>query len=136
MKIRTVTNNQRKIDLNWEQINTYLSRWKPGTPINIEIVRRIKKKIDPMRRWYWSCVLPPFMEHLGYDKEEDEIFHRQLKIVYFRVKPDKRGIYREKDIPSVFGDGSDLDHEIKKKFLDWVLRKASLEGVYIEDPRK
>ena len=74
------------------------------------------------------------MSALGYEKDEDDLVHRQLKITYFRVKPDKRGIYRNKDIPSIFGDESTLGVSDKKAFLDWVIRKAAEAGVYIDDP--
>ena len=134
MKIQAITNKQRKLDLNWDVIDTYLSRWKPGTPIDIEFVRRQSKKSHPLRKFYFAAVLPPFMQHLGYDPDEEVLFHRQLKIVYFRIKPDKRGIYRNKDIPSVFGDDSNLAVPIKRQFVDWVMRKAAMEGVYIESP--
>lgn len=125
-----------KLNINWNQVEVYASRWPDGTSFDVEIVRRQKTKSDPMRRWYWSAVLPPFMESLGYDKDEDELFHRQLKITFFRIKPDERGIYRNKDIPSVFGDESTLPVSEKKKFLDWVIRKAAENGVYIADPNQ
>ncbi len=123
-----------KLQINWDRIAVYLSNFKDGTAFDVEIIRRQKTKSDPMRKYYWGAVLPPFMSALGYDKDEDDLFHRQLKITYFRVKPDKRGIYRNKDIPSVFGDESTLGVSDKKAFLDWVIRKAAEAGVYIDDP--
>ena len=60
------------------------------------------------------------------------LFHRQLKIVYFQIEPDKKGIYRK--VPSVFGNESDIPVSKKKQFVDWVIRKASIEGCYIDDP--
>ena len=57
-----------------------------------------------------------------------------MKIVYFQDKQDKHRIYREKDIPAVFANDSELDISIKAKFQDWVKRKAAIEGVYIPDP--
>ncbi len=74
------------------------------------------------------------MEQLGYERDEDELFHRQLKIVYFRVQPDDKGIYRERDIPSVFSNESMLPISEKQEFLDWVIRKAAHDGAYIPDP--
>ena len=130
MKFRAVTNNKRQLDLNWEVINAYLSKWRPGTPIDIEIKRRVKKTSDPMRAYYFSAVLPPFMEQLGYDKEETELFHRQLKIVYFQIQPDKKGIYRK--VPSVFSNEPDVRVPEQAKFVEWVIRAAAKEGVYIE----
>ena len=72
------------------------------------------------------------MKHLGYEQDEQELFHRQLKIVYFNIKPDKKGIHRK--VPSVFSNESDISISKKKEFVDWVIRKAAQEGVYIEDP--
>ena len=123
-----------KLSISWDKINAYLSNFKDGTAFDFEIVRRQKTRSDPMRSYYWGAVLPPFMAALGYEKDEDDLVHRQLKITYFRVKPDKRGIYRNKDIPSVFGDNSTLTIEEKKNFIDWVIRKAAENGVYIDDP--
>ena len=132
MKFRAVLDNDRKLPLNWESINQYLSKWKPGTPIEVEIVRRVPRKSDPLRKYYFAAVLPPFMEHLGYDPEEEMLFHRQLKIVFFKIKKDKKGI--ERKVPSVFSNDSDIPVPEKKIYVDWVIRKASQEGCYIPDP--
>ena len=134
MKFRAVLDDNRKLPLNWESINQYLSKWKPGTPVEVEIVRRVPRRSDPLRKYYFAAVLPPFMEHLGYEPEEELIFHRQLKIVYFKIKPDKKGIYRK--VPHVFSNDSDIPVPEKKKFVDWSIRKASQEGCYIEDPNE
>jgi hypothetical protein len=134
MEFKLKSNENRQLSINMEQINLYASRWKPGTWFDFKVVRKVKRKSDPMRRYYFAAVLPPFMEHLGYEPEEQMIFHRQLKIVFFQVKPDKKGIYREKEIPSVFGNDSKLGIDIKQKFTEWVKRKAAHEGVYIPDP--
>ncbi len=133
MKFKAIKSDG-KLQINWDRINTYLSNFKDGTPFEIEIVKRQKTRSSPLRAYYFAAVLPPFMEHLGYDRDETMNFHRQLKIIYFQVKPDKRGIYRNKDIPSVFGDESTLGVSDKKAFLDWVIRKAAEAGVYIDDP--
>jgi len=133
VKFTSRTTADRKLNLNMDAINAYLSRWKPGTEVEVEIKRAQSKVSDPMRRYYWGVVLPTFMTHLGYEPEEDEVFHRQLKIVYFRVKPDQRGIYRERDIPSVFSNGSEIDMELRSEFLSWVIRKAAENGCYIPD---
>ena len=122
-----------KANINWEHINTYISRWKEDTWFDMEIIRHQHKKSDPLRRYYFAAVLPPYMTELGYEKDEDELFHRQLKITYYRIKPDKKGIYR--NVPSVFGDKSDIPVSDKKLFVDWVVRKAAADGVYIEDPQ-
>jgi len=134
MKLKAQTNKERKLDLNWDLINIYASRWKPDTWFDIEITRHQHKKSDPLRKYYFVAVLPPFMSKLGYEKDEDELFHRQLKITYYRIKPDRKGIYRK--VPSVFGDKSEILVSGKKEFVDWVIRKAAEEGVYIEDPKR
>ena len=132
MKFQARTNDKREIEVRWDLVNTYLSRWKPGTYLNLEITRRQAKKSDPMRKYYFGVVIKEFMRHLGYEVDEEELFHRQLKIVYFQVKPDVKGIYR--NVPSVFSNESDLDVSVKKEFCDWVVRKAAHEGAYIPDP--
>jgi len=132
LKFQARTNDKREIEVRWDLVNTYLSRWKPGTYLNLEITRRQAKKSDPMRKYYFGVVIKEFMKHLGYEVDEQELFHRQLKIVYFKVKPDPKGIYR--NVPSVFSNESDLNVSVKKDFVDWVVRKAAHEGAYIPDP--
>lgn len=132
MRFKAISDINRKLNLNWSVINIYTSRWKPDTWFDIEIVRRQAKKSDPMRKYYFAAVLPPFMKYLGYDPDEELLFHRQLKIVYFRIKPDTKEIHR--NVPSVFGNESVLPVSEKNEFVDWVIRKAAQEGCYIPDP--
>ena len=134
MKFKALSTDRRKLDVNWDHINLYVSRYKPYTPFDVEVVRRQAKKSDPLRKYYFAVVIKEFMKHLGYEVDEEELFHRQLKIVYFQIKPDAKGIYR--NVPSVFSNESDLDVSIKKEFVDWVIRKAAHEGVYIPDPNE
>ena len=121
-----------KIDINWKHLELYTSRWKDGANFTIEIKREQSRKSHPMRKYYFAAVIRPFMEHLGYDADELDIFHRQLKIIYFQVEKDGKGIYR--NVPHVFAEESTIAVPEKKKFVDWVIRKAAAEGVYISDP--
>ena len=132
MKFQAKTSEKGKLDVRWDLIDAYVSKWKPGTYLTLEIVRKQAKKSDPMRKYYFAGVLPDFMKHLGYEPDEELIFHRQLKIVYFKIQPDKKGIYR--NVPSVFSNESDIPVSEKKEFVDWVIRKAAVEGCYISDP--
>ena len=132
MKFKAMSDEQRKLKVNWEHINLYVSRYKPDTPFDVEVVRRQAKKSDPLRMYYFAVVIKEFMKHLGYEPDEEMLFHRQLKIVYFQIKADDKGMFR--NVPSVFSNESDLDVSIKKEFVDWVIRKAAHEGVYIPDP--
>ena len=134
MKFKIRSDAERRIHINMDMLNVYASRWKPGTVFEVELVRRVKKRSDPMRRYYFGIVLPTFMEHLGYEPEDQMTFHRQLKIIYFSVQPDHYGIYRNKDIPAVFGNDSEIGIGIKQKFVEWIKRKAAVEGCYIPDP--
>ena len=130
MKFKTKTNLKKRLEINWDLVNAYLSRWKPGTDIDIEIVRHVPKKSDSQRKFYWAVILPEFAKGVGYEPDEYEDFHEYLKIIYHRVKPDKRGIYR--NVPAVFADDSEKDVQEKAEFIEWVLRKAAKEGIYIE----
>lgn len=138
MKFRARTNEKREIEIRWDLVNKYVSKWKPGTLLSVEIVRHQKKSSDPLRKYYFAAVLPPFMKELGYENDEELFFHQQLKVTYFKDNPDhnihqdKRGIWR--NVPSVFGNDSELPVSIKKEFTDWVIRKAAQYGVYIPDP--
>ena len=132
MKFQARTNSKREIEIQWDRVNAYLSKWPPETVLDVEIVKRVPRKSDPLRKYYFGGVIKPFMEHLGYEPDELELFHRQLKITYFQIKPDKKGIYR--NVPSVFSNESEIHVPTKKKFVDWVIRTAAKEGVYISDP--
>ena len=133
MKFKVISDDNRKLKLNFDVIDVYTSRWKPGTSFDIDIVKRQPRKSNPLRKYYFSSVIRPFMDYLGYEPDELDLFHRQLKIVYFGVEKDSKGIYRS--VPSVFSNESEIEVPIKKKFVDWVIRKAAMDGVYIEDPK-
>ncbi len=132
MKFQLVSNDRRKVNLNIDAINTYVARWKPHTPIDFEVVRRQSTVSTPMRSYYFAAVVKVYGEYLGYDADEILLLHKQLKIVFFQVQPDKKGVHRNKDIPSVFGNDSELPIDVKTKFLEWVIRCASKDGCYIE----
>jgi len=138
MKFTLTSNQSREIQINWQVIKAYVSRWKPDTEFDIEIKRKQAKHSDPMRKYYFSTVLPPFMDELGYERDEHLLFHHQLKATYFqndsdyKIYQDERGIWR--NVPSVFGNDSDMDISVKKQFVDWVVRKAAHYDVYIPDP--
>ena len=145
MKFKALSNNERKLDLNWRNINIYTSKWKPGTSFEVDIVKRQPKKSDPLRKYFFAEVLPKFGNHSGYEVDEYGRFYFQLKIVYFEAQPellerfglkpvykDKKNVYR--NVPSVFSNDSKLPVSEKKKFVDWVIRKGSMDGAYIEDP--
>ena len=132
MKFQARTNSKREIEIQWDRVNAYLSKWPPETVLDVEIVKRVPRKSDPLRKYYFGGVIKPFMEYLGYEPDELELFHRQLKITYFQIKPDNKGIYR--NVPSVFSNESEIHVPTKKKFVDWVIRTAAKEGVYISDP--
>ena len=46
MKFRARTNEKRGLDVRWDLINAYVSKWKPGTILVLEITRRQAKKSD------------------------------------------------------------------------------------------
>ncbi len=138
MKFKLVSDDKREIRPNWEHIKIYVSRYKPHTSFDLEVVRRVAKKSDPMRKYYFAEVMPKFIKKLGYEKDETLLVHHQLKIRHFEndpkyeVEQDRRGIWR--NVPSVFGNKSKMPVPDKKKFVDWVIRKAAQAGVYINDP--
>ena len=133
-----MSGDNRKLEVDWDRINLYISRWKPNTSFVLEIKKREVKRSDPMRRYYFAEVMPKFTQHLGYERDEVIFFHHQLKVTYFGANPkyevrqDKRGVWR--NVPSVFGNNSKLSVPDKKAFVDWVVRKAAEYGVYIQDP--
>ena len=132
MKLKAQTDDKKKLNINWELVNIYLSRWKPDTWFDIEIKRHQHTISDPMRKYHFGAVLPTLMKHLGYEPDEKLFFHWQLKVKYFNIEPDKKGIYHS--VPSVFGNKSKVPISQKKEFVDWVIRKAAKMGCYIEEP--
>ena len=67
MKFRARTNDKRQIEIQWEQVNAYLSKWPPDTVLDVEIVKRQPRKSNPMRKMYFAAILPEFAKYLGYD---------------------------------------------------------------------
>ncbi len=142
MQFKATSDEKRKLDLDWERVNIYISRYKPGTSFDVEITRRQVTRKDPMKIDYFARIVPPFMKALGYEKHETLIFHRQLKIRYYEHDPehevykDKRGIWR--NVPHVFREESKMPVSKRQEFVDWVLRRAAFENVYIADykPKK
>ena len=132
MNFRAITDNNRRLSVNWDRINQYCAQWPPGTPLEFSLTRRKKKRSGPMRRLYFGHVLPTYADHLGYDADEHMLLHRQLKIVWHKVQPDKKGIYR--NVPGVFADDAPTLVQDKKRFLEWVVRCAARDGSYIDLP--
>jgi hypothetical protein len=137
MNFKVVSDHNRNVCLNMTAIQAYASRYKPGTSFDVEFVRRVPKKVasPEQRGYYYAEVLPKLMLACGYDPEESSMVHRQLKIIFFHVQPDKRGIYRDKEIPSVFSLESDIGVEKRCQFIDWVARKAAENGEYVNPPK-
>jgi len=133
MKFKARTSPDRKLEVNWERVNLYLSKWRPGTYLDVEITRRQKHRSDPLRRYYWAVVLPAIAEFAGYEKTEYDQLHKFLKARYFGIKRDKWGLYR--DVPPMFRDDSETTVKQKKDFVDHVVREAAKLGIYIEDPQ-
>lgn len=147
MKFKALSNSKRSIQqtLNWIAINAYTSKWKSDTWFDIEIKRKTAKKSDPQRAYYFGVVNKIYAHELGYEIHEYYQFHCWLKHRYFsyyfqHVKPDKtkvpyiddKGIIR--NIPDLFADDSEFDVKFKADFIDWVVRRASVEdNIYIPD---
>jgi len=142
MKFDTLSNDNRQLDLNWNSINAYVSRYKPHTSFEVSITRRQAKVSDPMRRYYYVAVLPVFAKAIGHNPDEYEDFHRDLKIAFFYPQPNvleeydlpaieeyRPGKYRH--VPSVYGNESKLPISVKTEFLEWVIRTAA-PHVYIQ----
>jgi hypothetical protein len=137
MEFRLKSNENRQLSINMDLINTYTSRWLPNTWFDISITRKQKTKSTPMRKYFFGVVMPGFLKAYWYDPEEKLEVHKYLKCKFFNVEPDKHGIYRAKDIPSVFSDDSELPISEKQAYVEWVKRKASQSPdnpVYIPDP--
>ena len=133
MKFKLVSDKNRRIQLNMEHIQLYVQRYKPFTPFDLSITRRVRQKVDPSRKYYFGVVLPALMEAVGYDPEDKLRLHDHLKILFFHVEPDKRGFYPANSIPSVFSEVPTVDNDQRAKFIDWVIRKAAENGAYIPD---
>ena len=134
MNFRARTDKNRKLETNWDVIETFLSRFKPGTLLVIEIKKLEKTNSDPMRAYYYSQVLPPLLEATGYEKYEGEIVHHTLKGLFFdnhkneewRTHQDERGIWR--NVPHVFSKKSPIPISIKKDFIGFVERIGASYG--------
>ena len=137
MNWRSKSDNNRRITLNLDLIQTYVGRYKPGTWFDIEVTRKQKTVSSPMRRYFYGVVLPKFLEAYYYDPEDGKTVHKHLKCLFFNVQPDEHGVYRDSDVPAVFADDSIIPIDKKQAYIEYVKRKAaqSIENpVYIPDP--
>lgn len=130
MKIKATSSKKKNLNIDWNSVMAYVAKCEPGTEFEIEVVKKHLKVSDPMRKLYFGHILSVYGEYLGYDREELELLHRQLKIVYFQIKADEKGIYR--NVPSVFSNESDIQVSGKAKFVDWVFRVAGKDGCPIQ----
>lgn len=136
MRFQLISDANRRVHVNMAAVDAYTAKRKPGTPFDFSITWRVKRVSDPQRKYYYSTVLPAFLDAYYYERDEGLIVHRHLKIKYFNVQPDKHGVYREKDIPSVFSDEPTVEPNERKLFLDWVVRKCAQSDnpQYVPDP--
>jgi len=125
MKARLVSDENRRVHLNMDAINAYTAKWKPGSPFDFELTRKVKRVSDPARKYYYGVVLPCFLDAYYYERDEGDMIHRFLKIKYFSVQPDSHGVVREKDIPSVFSNDPTVPPDQRNAFTAWVIRKAA-----------
>ena len=144
MKFKLVSDNNRKIHFNMEAINAYTGKWKPNTSFDLDIVRRVAKKSDAQRAYYFSTVLPTYAKNSGYEITEYYMFHVHLKVRFFqgyyqgKGEKEKMPYYDSlnvpRNVPALFADDSEFDVGMKTLFIDWVIRRASaVDNVYIPD---
>jgi len=139
LRFRGRTTNERELEADWLVINTFLSRFKPGTLLDIEIKRLEKTNSDPMRAYYYSQILPPVLKATGYEVYEGEIVHHTFKGMFFennkneewRTYKDKRGLWR--NVPHVFAKKSPIPIPIKKDFIGFVERIGAKYGADYND---
>jgi hypothetical protein len=140
LKFQARTNEKRQLEVRWDLINTYVSRWKPGTFLTLEITRKADKNSKSQRAFYFGHILPQYAEKAGYDIHERYLFHTQLKFRFFEgfyagqkeKQPYLDEFHVPRNVPAVFADESDFDVPFKKRFIDWVVMRAAHEGHYIE----
>lgn len=116
-----------------ELVKAYLSRFKENDVFKIDITRPQKRGSNQFRRYYFGVVLKDFMAGLFYEPHEKDMFHEQLKELYFQVKPDKHGFKR---IPNVFHKKKGLPAKKQIEYVEWAKRLAAREGIYINDPNE
>lgn len=139
MDFRAHKDKSGKVNYQRDLIKAYLDNVKNDTYLKISINRLGKTESDPMRKYYFSTVLPLLMDHVGYEPHEKMFFHNQLKQRCFCPEPDENGFFK---VPSVFGKKSEITIERKQKFIEWVKRLAAQmsgkhgDGVYIPDPNE
>ncbi len=129
MKFKAFSDENRRVSDSIRQLldrlDAYASRYKPHTAFEFEIVKRQPRVSSPARKYYYGVVLPCFLDAYFYERDEADIVHRHLKILYFGIKPDKHGIYREREIPSVFSDNPTVKPQQRTAFVDAVIRKCA-----------
>ena len=116
-----------------EQLKAYLSRCKDGDVFRCSIKKPQKIGSNPLRRYYFGVMLPLFMSEIGYEPHEKDMFHEQLKMLYFQPEPDEHGFKR---VPAVFRKKARKKTKEQVKFTEWVKRLAEEQGIYLPDPNE
>ena len=103
-------------------------RFRPGDRVWIQVTKQ-RRVSDPVRRYYYGCVLQMIQGHTGQDKES---LHDFFKRHFLGTEEDEFGIVTA---PSVFSNTSKLAHEDRIQFVDDVRYFASGKlDVSIPDP--
>uniref|UniRef100_A0A6M3JS09 Uncharacterized protein n=2 Tax=viral metagenome TaxID=1070528 RepID=A0A6M3JS09_9ZZZZ len=116
-----------------ELVQAYLSRFKEGDVFKCDITRPQKIGSDPLRKYYFASCLPIFMKEIGYEPHEKNMFHEQLKMLYFDPQPDKHGFRR---VPSLFRKKAKKPTKEQYEFVEWVKRLAAQQDIYLPDPNE
>ena len=128
MKFRA-RKEQNKLVYQKELVQAYLSRFPENTVFKVDITRP-QKSSDPYRRYYFGVVLKDFMAGIFYEPHEKDMFHEQLKELYFQPEPDEHGFKR---VPNVFHKKKGLPIKKQIEFTEWVKRLAAQQDIYISD---
>lgn len=88
------------------------------------------KPKDKIRAYYFGIALPAFMEQLGYEGDDRDSIHHELKVMFLGPShPDENGITLR---PEIMSDGVDINKKIK--FIEWFKRKAEDLGAPVPEP--
>ena len=116
-----------------ELVRAYLARFKEGDVFKCDITRPQKIGSDPLRKYYFAACLPIFMKEIGYEPHEKNMFHEQLKMLYFDPQPDRHGFRR---VPAVFRKKARKPTKEQYEFVEWVKRLAAQQDIYLPDPNE
>jgi len=118
-----------QIDVTLDAIRSAVQGWPDGL-VSLDVRPARKPRTLPQNAAWWSLVVAPLADHLGYDKHEHDMLHYALVAKCYGETWDER---IKANVPNV--QSSKLTTAQFSELTDWAVRYAAQEwGVVLTLP--